>query len=101
MSQQHRHEISWQGHHVGYINDARQDMWYLEGTWEALESEHTSDFLKLTAHLTFKEWLSNQDNDKFIWLSLDDAEPTWVFFGFLDELICLRLVTSIKPPIEE
>lgn len=101
MVNQHRHKLTWQGHHIGYMNNARLDMWYLEGKWEANQNEYTSEFLKLTEHRTFTMGQNNQGKEELIWLSLDDEQPTWIFVAFVDENICLRLVTSIKPSLEE
>jgi hypothetical protein len=63
--------VIWKGETVGYIEDPRPDMWYLEGRWIVNRHPLLEDFLKAVSSLGPRQAILNGSD---VWVDLMDIK---------------------------
>jgi len=89
--------IIWEGKTVGFMEDPRPDMWYLEGKWLPSESPKTKDFLRVTQGLDVRESVRTGSN---VWIELVEEEGKLIRATVMSapsETIFVRRMIDVEP----
>lgn len=69
-------KVMWHGELVGYLIDARPDMWYLEGQWNPAPNSHADKFLSRAATLDARAFMAGKQRGVVVELHEDTSPQT-------------------------
>lgn len=87
----------WKDKEVGRVSNLMNDMWYFEGDWLPMDSEHAANFIEMARKLDAKKVMSRFEKGILALLQFDGLSPESMkilIVCLIDSKIVMRMISD-------